>query len=86
MADYPPHQPAVDGDHRAGHIIRKIGREKPGDLGAIFDRPEPPKGVQFGPIAIALHAAWSDRRHDPPCRDQAGRDTVFRYRMSEILG
>jgi hypothetical protein len=86
VADYPPHQPAVDRDRRAGHIAGKIGREELDDVGAILDRPAPPKADQFGPVAIALNAARNDRRHDPPRGDHAGRGSVCRHRMTRDPG
>jgi hypothetical protein len=49
-----PHQAAIDRDYRTGHIVGQIGRQELDDLGAILDRPKPPKGDQLGPIAIAL--------------------------------
>ena len=35
-------QATVDGDHSAGHVIRKVGREKLDHLDAVLDRTEPP--------------------------------------------
>ena len=52
-------------DHSAGHIVGQIGRQELDDLGAILDRPKPPKGDQLGPIAV-LPAARNDGLHDPP--------------------
>ena len=74
------HQPAVDRDHRARHIVGQISREEFDHLGAILDAAEPPQGHQLGPIPIALAAAGDDRRHDPPGGDHAGGDAVHRDR------
>src|SRR5262244_2244980 len=71
-ADLPPNQPAIDRDDRSGHIIGQVGSKELDNLGAILDRPEPPKGDQLGPIAVTLDAAWNDRRHDPSGRDDTG--------------
>src|SRR5215813_2311805 len=68
-ADLPPNQPAIDRDDRSGHIIGQVGSKELDDLGAILDRPEPPKGDQLGPIAVPLNAAGNYRCHDPPGRD-----------------
>ena len=41
------HQPAIDRDHRSGHVVGQIGREELDDFGAILDRPEPPQGTSW---------------------------------------
>ena len=74
---YPRTNP-LSRDHSAGHIVGQIGRQELDHLGAILDCPEPPKRDQFGPITVALNAARNDRRHDPPGREHAGRETVGR--------
>ena len=71
-----PHQPAINRNHRAGHIVGQVSRKELDHLGAVLDRPEPPKGDQLSPIAVVLAAAWNDRRHDAPGCDHARRDTV----------
>jgi len=81
-----PDESAVDRNDCTRHIVGQIGRQKLDDLGAILDRTEPPKGDQFGPITIALNAPRNDRRHDPPCSDHTGCDTVHRDpELAEIL-
>jgi len=72
----PPNQTTVDRDHRAGHIVGKIGREEFDDLGAILDRSESPKGHQLRAIAVALAATGNNRRHNASGGDHAGRDAV----------
>ena len=48
-----PHQPAVDRDHRAGHIVGQVGRQELDDLGAILNGAEPPQRDQRpGPNAL----------------------------------
>ena|SRR5271165_2460303 len=37
-----PNHPAVDRDHRSGHIVGQVGRKEFDYLSAIFDRPETP--------------------------------------------
>ena len=37
-----PHQPAIDRDHRASHIVREDGRKELDHFRAILDGPEPP--------------------------------------------
>jgi len=41
------HQPVIDRDYSAGHVVGQIRREEFDQLGAIPDRPEPPKCDQF---------------------------------------
>jgi N6-adenosine-specific RNA methylase IME4 len=59
-------------------LVGQVGSEELDHLGAILDRPKPPKGDQLGSIAIALNSARNDRCDNPPGRDHAGGDTVCR--------
>jgi len=71
-----PHQPAINRDHRAGHIVGQIRRQELDDLGAILDCPETLQRHQLGSITVALVAPWNDGLHDPSGRDHAGGDAV----------
>src|SRR5208337_340898 len=69
-------QPAVDRDHRSGHIIGEIGGEKLDHLGTVLDGPEAAQGDQLRAVAIAVAAARKDRLHDPPGGDDPGGDAI----------
>jgi hypothetical protein len=52
----PSHHSAIDGNHRAGHIVAEVTREKLDHFGAILHGPKTPQSDQLGSVSIALVA------------------------------